>query len=40
MADRWEQVHDDHVHVECFVCGRAHVKGRDCDDACYSKDVV
>ncbi len=30
-----ERPHGDHVHVECFVCGWAHVKGKDCEEACY-----
>lgn len=31
-----ERMHEEHVHVYCFVCGWAHVKGRDCEYACYA----
>lgn len=36
MAEPTERVHGDHVHVNCFVCGWAHVKGLDCEYACYA----
>jgi len=36
VAEPTERVHGDHVHVNCFVCGWAHVKGLDCEYACYA----
>jgi len=40
MTDTKEIQHDDHVHIHCFVCGWAHVKGLDCEYACYGLEIV